>query len=65
VSHLIKTVDLVVPVFLLIVLGYVAGRRGMFDADRAVALNQLVIGFALPATLFVGTIAETRSALAQ
>ena len=64
-GHLIKTADLVVPVFLLIVLGYIAGRRGIFAGDGAVALNHLVIGFALPATLFVGTVAETRSALAQ
>jgi malonate transporter len=62
-NQLIKTIDLVVPVFLLIVLGYVAGRRGIFDGERATALNRLVIGFALPATLFVGTVAQSRSAL--
>jgi malonate transporter len=64
-NHLIKAVDLVIPVFLVIVLGYVVGRRGVFDGERVTVLNRLVIGFALPATLFVGTVAQTRSDLFQ
>ena len=62
-NHLIKAVDVVVPVFLIIVLGYVAGRRGIFDGERSTALNRLILGFALPATLFVSTVAESRSDL--
>jgi malonate transporter and related proteins len=62
-NHLIRAVDLVIPVFLVIVLGYVVGRRAVFDRQGATVLNRLVIGFALPATLFVGTVAQTRSDL--
>ncbi|MCU1341773.1 MAG: hypothetical protein JWN92_1196, partial [Candidatus Acidoferrum typicum] len=33
---------------------YLAGRRNQFDADQAAGLSKLALGFALPASLFVG-----------
>src|SRR5215469_206652 len=42
------------PVFFVLALGYVAGKRNAFDADQAAGLSKLVVTFALPASLFVG-----------
>jgi predicted permease len=64
-NQLVKTVEVVVPVFLVIVLGYLVGRRRVFDSQGAALLNRLVLGFALPASLFVSMTAQTRSGLFQ
>lgn len=45
---------IVVPVFLVIALGYGAGRGTSFDGQRADALRVLTMEFALPASLFLG-----------
>jgi malonate transporter and related proteins len=42
------------PVFFVLALGYVAGKRNAFDADQAAGLSKLAVSFALPASLFVG-----------
>jgi malonate transporter and related proteins len=42
------------PVFFVLALGYVAGKRNAFDADQAAGLSKLALSFALPASLFVG-----------
>jgi hypothetical protein len=42
------------PVFFVLALGYVAGKRHAFDAEQATGLSELALGFALPASLFVG-----------
>jgi malonate transporter len=45
---------IVVPVFLVIALGYGAGRGTAFSGERADALRVLTMDFALPASLFLG-----------
>jgi malonate transporter len=52
----------VIPVFGLVLCGYVAGRTGLVGAASSDALNQFVYYFALPAMLFV---AVARGTLAQ
>lgn len=42
---------IIAPIFLLIGLGYLAVRSGMFPADRLPALGLLVVRFALPALI--------------
>jgi len=42
------------PVFFVLALGYFAGKHRSFDADQAAGLSKLALGFALPASLFVG-----------
>jgi malonate transporter len=42
------------PVFFVLALGYFAGKRRSFDANQAAGLSKLALGFALPASLFVG-----------
>jgi malonate transporter len=46
-------VGALLPVFFVLALGYIAGRRHAFDADQAAGLSKLALGFALPAALFV------------
>lgn len=41
------------PVFFVLVLGYLAGKRHSFDASQAIGLNKLALDFALPSSLFV------------
>jgi malonate transporter and related proteins len=47
-------VGALLPVFFVLALGYVAGKRHAFDADQAGGLSEVALGFALPASLFVG-----------
>ncbi|HWY08405.1 MAG TPA: AEC family transporter [Candidatus Acidoferrales bacterium] len=46
-------VGALLPVFFVLALGYLAGKRHAFDADQAAGLSKLALGFALPASLFV------------
>jgi malonate transporter and related proteins len=47
-------VGALLPVFFVLALGYGAGKRHTFDANQAAGLSELALGFALPASLFVG-----------
>src|ERR1700726_477532 len=40
------------PVFFVLALGYLAGKRNTFDADQSAGLSKLALTFALPASLF-------------
>jgi predicted permease len=55
-------VSAVIPVFGLVLCGYLAGRFGVVGAESSDALNQFVYYFALPAMLFA---AVARGSLAQ
>jgi len=56
-------VTALVPVFFVLALGYVAGKRNAFDADQAAGLSKLALNFALPASLFVGMASIKRDLL--
>jgi malonate transporter and related proteins len=58
-------VGALLPVFFVLALGYLAGRRNQFDADQAAGLSKLALGFALPASLFVGMTEIPRELLLQ
>jgi predicted permease len=58
-------VGALLPVFFVLALGYFAGRRHDFDADQAAGLSKLALGFALPASLFVGMTEIPRELLLQ
>src|SRR5579863_8588541 len=53
------------PVFFVLALGYVAGKRHSFDASQAAGLNKLALGFALPSSLFVSMTDIQRSLLLE
>jgi predicted permease len=58
-------VGALLPVFFVLALGYFAGRRHTFDADQAAGFSKLALGFALPASLFVGMTEIPRELLLQ
>ena len=41
------------PIFFVLALGYLAGKRHTFDADQGAGFSKLALSFALPASLFV------------
>ena len=53
------------PVFFVLALGYIAGKRNAFDANQAAGLSKLAVSFALPASLFVGMTEIPRDLLLQ
>jgi malonate transporter and related proteins len=58
----LQILSVLLPVFFVLLLGYFAGRAKAFDSDQVAGLSELVLDFALPASLFVGTV---RTPLAQ
>jgi predicted permease len=48
-----RLVGALLPVFFVLALGYLAGKRNAFDADQSAGLSKLALSFALPASLFV------------
>jgi malonate transporter and related proteins len=58
-------VDAIVPVAVLIALGFGLGKRGVFDERATSALAKMVITVAVPVDLFLGAIATPRSEIAD
>jgi malonate transporter and related proteins len=54
---------IIVPVFLVIALGFLTGRLHWFDGERAQALRDLTMQLALPASLFLGIATTPRHVL--
>ena len=54
-----------IPVFFVLALGYIAGKRSTFDADQAAGFSKLAMSFALPASLFVSMTDIRRDLLLQ
>lgn len=52
-----------VPIFVIMILGYVSGKKGEFNAENARSLNQFVLNYALPAGLFVSIVKADRAML--
>ncbi len=58
-------VGALLPVFFVLALGYLAGKRNAFDADQSAGLSKLALSFALPASLFVSMTDIRRDLLLQ
>lgn len=54
----------IVPIFVVMALGYFSGKSGAFTGDNARTLNKVVLNYALPAALFVSIIKSSREMLA-
>lgn len=54
----------VVPILVVMLGGYIAGKKGGFSGDNAKTFNKLVLDFALPAALFVSIVQADREMLA-
>lgn len=53
------------PVVVTLLLGLVAARHHDFDAKDAAILNRMVLTYAVPLSIFVGTVSTQRAELAQ
>lgn len=49
------------PIIIIMLLGFVSGKRHVFTEDQARAFNKLVLNYALPAALFVSLVRADRS----
>jgi malonate transporter and related proteins len=56
----LQILTIIVPIIFVLLLGYAAGRAKNFDSDQVAGINELVLDFALPASLFVGTVSTPR-----
>lgn len=53
----------IVPILVIMMLGYYSGKTGAFTGEQARTLNKLVLNYALPAALFVSIIKANRHML--
>ena len=53
----------ILPIFVIMALGYMAGKRGVFSSANAQIFNKLVLTYALPAALFVSIVKADRAML--
>jgi len=54
----------IVPIFVIMALGYFSGKKGAFSGADAKILNKVVLNYALPAALFVSIVKANREMLA-
>lgn len=52
-----------IPIFVIMILGYVSGKRNAFSAGNASSFNKLVLNYALPAALFASIVKADRAML--
>ena len=60
---ILSAITLLLPILFVMGLGYIAGRAKKFGAEQVMGLNELVLVYALPALMFVGTVTTTRTRL--
>ncbi|WP_340082696.1 AEC family transporter [Terribacillus sp. FSL K6-0262] len=54
---------ILIPIFFVILLGFIAGNRGIFNKETSKGINTLVTKIALPAHLFVGITTTSRETI--
>lgn len=54
----------IVPIVVIMLLGFVSGKKGVFSGDDAKKFNKVVLDYALPAALFISIVQSNRSMLA-
>jgi predicted permease len=60
-----EILNIILPIFSVLLLGYAAGRANQFDSHQVAGINELVLKFALPASLFVGTVSVPRTLISK
>lgn len=55
----------IVPILVIMILGYICGKVSFFDNDQRQGLNKLVLNIALPAALFISIVKATRGMFAK
>lgn len=61
ISHVILYA--IVPIIVVMLAGYISGKRGAFTGEDAKKFNKVVLDYALPAALFVSIVQATREDL--
>lgn len=54
----------IVPIIVVMLAGYISGKKGIFSGEDAKKFNKVVLDYALPAALFVSIVQSTREMLA-
>ena len=54
-----------VPIIVVMLAGYISGKKGIFNGDDSKKFNKVVLDYALPAALFVSIVQSTREMLAR
>ena len=55
----------IVPIFVVMIAGFISGKKGVFSGEDAKKFNKVVLDFALPAALFVSIVSASREMLAD
>ena len=55
----------IIPILVIMLLGYICGKFSFFDDDQRQGLNKLVLNIALPAALFISIVKATREMFAK
>lgn len=55
----------IVPIVVIMLAGFISGKKGVFSGDDAKKFNKVVLDYALPAALFVSIVQSTREDLAK
>lgn len=63
ISHVILYA--IVPIIVVMLAGFIAGKKGVFSGDDAKKFNKVVLDFALPAALFVSIVQASREMLVK
>ena len=55
----------IVPIIVVMLAGYISGKKGIFNGDNAKAFNKVVLDYALPPALFVSIVDASREMLVR
>lgn len=55
----------IVPIIVVMLAGFISGKKGIFSGDDAKKFNKVVLDFALPAALFISIVQANRQMLAR
>ncbi len=55
----------IVPIVVIMLAGFISGKKGIFNGDDSKKFNKVVLDYALPAALFVSIVQADREMLAQ
>lgn len=63
ISHVILYA--IVPIIVVMLAGFISGKKGVFTGEDAKKFNKVVLDYALPAALFVSIVQATREDLVK
>ncbi len=63
ISHIL--IYAIAPIIVVMLVGYISGKKGIFTGDNAKSFNKVVLDYALPAALFVSIVDADRAMLVR